>query len=234
MLNSVLALLYPPLCLHCAARVEEGCLLLCQECLSHLQLIDPCDRCHYCFFPEVVASHRVCADCLKQPPLFQRLGAAFDYMGPAGSLVKALKYNNRSDIAPGMSAYLVAQFFQLNWPIPDLVVPVPISRVRRFIRGYNQCELLGRDFAKALDRPLVKALVRKSGDYPQASLLHHQRKILQSSQFSLARKAEVHDRTILLIDDVVTTSRTLMMCSEVLLEGGAAKIYALTFCRALD
>lgn len=144
-----------------------------------------------------------------------------------------MKYGDQPHLAKGAGAFLAMQFIQLQWPIPDLVIPVPMSFTHWFDRGYNQSELLARQFAQIIGVPCQNGLKRHSGDYSQAGLTLTQRKELNSERFCLRENQNLTDKTILLVDDVMTSGSTLRKCAEVLFEMYPQSIYALTFCRAL-
>lgn len=226
-------LLYPPLCLHCQEVKRNETHLLCDSCVELLELIDPSERCPQCFSADYCSNKRLCSVCLQRPPLLNGIAAAFDYVGPAASLVRKLKYSNQPHLAKGCAAYLAAQFLRLNWPLPDIIVPVPIALTHLFERGYNQSLELSRYFAETLNRPVLEVLTRKSGDYSQAGLSRQQRCQLNHAYFRLKERAQLQDKSILLIDDVTTTGSTIRQCAEVLMEACPASIYGLTFCRAI-
>lgn len=162
-----------------------------------------------------------------------RSAAAFDYLGPAATLVRKLKYGDQPHLADGAAAFLVAQWAYLKWPLPDLIVPVPLSFTHWMIRGYNQSALLAEGMGKLLNRPVSSPLKRISGDYSQAGMNLKQRNALKSSTLRLDPEHRIYDKCILLIDDVMTTGSTLARCADVLAEGYPTEIYALTFCRAV-
>ncbi|MDP1836824.1 MAG: phosphoribosyltransferase family protein [Chlamydiales bacterium] len=218
----------PSFCIHCDCATESGA-LFCEVCLQLLHLLSPQDRCAKCF-QEGTSS--ICIDCKKIPPLWHRAAAAFDYIGPAGTLVKRLKYGGLPHLAKGAAAFLVAQIIRLEWPLPDVVVPVPMPHMRQFIRGYNQSLLIADEVARMLDRPMHNVLKRHSGSFAQAGLNLKQRQLLSQSQFVLKAKRHIEDRTVLLIDDVFTTGATIRCCAAALLEGYPKDVYALTVCRA--
>ncbi|MBA3238248.1 MAG: ComF family protein [Parachlamydiaceae bacterium] len=226
-------LLFPPRCIHCRETIYEEFAHLCAECTRQLQLIDPKERCPCCFTQDYCTESKRCFCCKPEELSVDRLGAAFDYMGPAASIVRKLKYGNQPYLAKGAGAFLVAQFFQLQWPLPDLIVPVPISFTHWLERGYNQSELLAESTSQFLRIPMESTLIRKSGDYSQAGMDRKQRKILTKDTLLLKKGHQLHDKRILLIDDVMTTGSTLQRCAEVLYEGCPAEVYALTFCRAI-
>lgn len=230
-LHSFIDLLFPPLCFHCGHLIEKHSTNLCSSCSTLLQFIEPKGRCLYCFNDMENEKLNICPRCLRKPSIFHRIGAAFDYSGPAASLVKKIKYGNQPYLAKGAGAFLAAQFLQLNWPIPDLIVPVPLSSAHLFQRGYNQSELMAQSMAAILGRPLKNVLGRKNGGYSQAALPFQKRALLDKELFFLKKDADLHDRVILLVDDVMTTGATFFSCGSALLEQSPDKIYGIALCR---
>lgn len=231
---SFLDLLYPPLCLHCDAGLEYECRIFCRACLLQLELIDPSLRCPLCFSSDFDAEcQKCCEQCRTNPRNIKHIASVFDYEGPPATLVKQLKYGGQSYLAQGGGAYLAAQFLACDWPMPDYILPMPMSRLRKIERGYNQSELLVESFAKLLGCPLSKVLARKSGDFSQAGLDHKQRIDLKSDSFLVLNGDRLHDKKILLIDDVMTTGSSLNCCAEALAPYFPESIYALTLCRTI-
>lgn len=136
-------------------------------------------------------------------------------------------------LAKGASAYLTAQFLLLDWPLPDVIVPVPISFTRWFQRGYNQSFLLASGLGEMINRPVQEALLRKSGDFSQAGLNHRQRISLSGETILMKKHQGLQDKCILLIDDVMTTGTTMHKCAEALSEECPGRIYGLTLCHAI-
>lgn len=226
-------LVYPPFCFHCSVALKNGGKLLCQPCEEMLELIDPEQRCQRCFTADFNDHPSGCSFCYHCSPLFYRFAAAFDYVGPAASLVKHLKYRKCTFLAETLTAFLVAQFSRLNWPIPDVLVPVPISFAHRTGRGYNQSQLIADSFGNMIDRPVYDVLRRSSDDLSQAGLSRWQRMQLNEKGFSIKKNNRLHDKIILLIDDVMTTGTTLNKCVETLWEAAPSVVYAITVCRTL-
>lgn len=227
---SLLALIYPPLCLACEASLPgQTKSFLCLGCSTLLELLETNARCSFCF-GEVAEGKKICGDCLKRDSPLQGVAAALEYWGPAASLVKCLKYQHQTYLAAGLAAFLVAQFARLNWPWPDFIVPVPQSWVKWCFRGYNQSLLLALEVGKLLDRPVLQALKRGAGDFSQAGLKLGQRRELKG-EFRCTNPS-VADRCLLLIDDVWTSGSTLRCCAEALQSACPSSIFALTVCRA--
>lgn len=228
--KSLLDFIYPPICLHCCLPLDESHLPFCPACLSLLECINPLERCYRCFSLKHRAKH--CENWPMDSAIY-KMAAVFDYIGPASSLIKKFKYNDQAYLAENLSAYLVAQWAQLQWPYPDIIIPVPLSFSHWMLRRYNQSYLLAHFFGKALERPVEEILIRYSGDYSQAGLTLEQRLQLTKKNFGLKKGVDLRDKIILLIDDVMTTGKTLHLCSEVILEGYPSQIYALTVCKAI-
>lgn len=232
--NSCLHFFYPTCCLHCHCLLSPGKEVLCSACSFLLTLIDPDECCTICFN---VLNHREvspCSFCRQNPSLYYRLAAAFDYNGPAASLVQKLKYSNQPHLAQGMAAFLITQVEHLQWPLPTALVAVPQSYSRWLERGYNQAALIANELGLMIQRPVLNVLKRTSGDYRQTSLSYQQRKNLKNASFELIDSFKLHDQVIWVIDDVMTSGTTLQCCAEALSLGGPSKIYGLTFCRTLN
>lgn len=230
--KSLLHLAFPAKCLHCQTMLPPDSIVLCSVCASLLNLIQPEERCPTCFHT-LSEDSTLCHECLQYPSLYFRMAAAFDYEGPAASLIKRLKYANQPYLAKGMAGFLVAQFDRLGWPLPDALIPVPLSFTRRLERGYNQSTLLAEEMGNILQCPVWNALKRQSGDYSQAALSLEQRKMLDVKRFKLHSNYTVEGKDLLIIDDVMTSGSTLRRCAEILHTGNSGSLYALTFCRSL-
>lgn len=226
--KSALHLAFPTKCLHCSLILPPQPEVLCSSCSSLLELIDPEGRCPTCF-NSIPENRTLCHNCLELPSEFDRMGAAFDDQGAAASLLKCFKYGNQPHLAKGMAAFLAVQFTQLDWPLPDALIPVPLSWTRWFERGYNQSDLLAQELGKYLNLPIWRPLKRKSGDFSQSSLTFEQRKGLKGSSFKLNSKHDLAGKNLLVIDDVMATGSTLRRCGELLNRAEPASLYALTF-----
>lgn len=229
--SSISHLLFPPVCMHCHQSTTHQRYPMCNACLELLTLIDLELRCSVCF-SAVEQENTLCKECRENPPVFKRLAAAFDYMGPAATLLQNLKFHQQPGFAKSAAAYMVIQWERQNWPMPDLIVPTPQSFMHWLTRGYNQSALIAEEIGKLLDRPVANLLKRSSGAFSQSRLSQTQRKDLCSHSFSWKTEKELSDQTILLIDDVITTGATFRRCAAAIQEGFPAAIYGLAFCIA--
>ena len=228
----ILNLIYPPLCLHCEATVENGKRLFCKGCGGFFELIDPSTRCIYCF--NETAGRSPCADCIRKKCWGLKIASALDYLGAVSTLVKQLKEGRMPYLAKTASAFMLAQLNHLvtsrGWPLPDLIVPVPS---RNGFQGMNHAYLIANQLARSLFIPSLPLVKRRLGDLSQARLSKAQRETLPADSFYLKKPRALDDKIILLIDDVVTTGTTLRRTADALRASFPAHIYALTLARTV-
>lgn len=230
-IHSCAHFIYPSLCLHCHTLLAPHSGLLCSNCADDLQPIDPEHRCVYCF-DELEESRKVCEQCRTQSSLFHRKASVFEYEGVAASLVRKFKYGGAPYLSKGIGSFMLAQWDRLEWPLPDIITYVPLSMLRFMERGYNQSELLAQELGKMLHRPVMSTLKRRSGGFSQAQLPLAMRKQSSFLSFEKKKKVSIAKKTVLLVDDVMTSGSTLKRCAEALIESESAILYALTFCKA--
>lgn len=222
--QAALELLFPSRCLGCG---RSGT-FLCDGCEQQLRPALP-PRCPRCWEPRPYAGE--CLSCQLQPPAFDALRAAFIYDGLARELVQALKYRGMTALA-GRMGELLASAARQQGVEAELIVPVPLSGLRKRTRGYNQAEALARALAGHLGLPVAtRAIARRRHTPPQArSADSEARRANVAGAFS-ARPQGVAGRRVLLVDDVATTGATLSACAEALKAAGAVSVWALTFAR---
>lgn len=220
--------IYPALCIHCSQTTGHYRQLLCKECKQNFTLIDPSGRCRRCFSLAEMDSGP-CGLCKEYSHPFKGLASAFEHIGPAAALVSELKYKGRFKLAKDLAAFMFVQFCRLDWPVPDMIIPVPQSFSRGMIRGYNQSLLIAEEFGKRIDRSPHNILKRRNSDFSQTGLNRQQRNQLRSDAFGWKKPIDLSDRIVLVIDDVMTTSSTLRRCGAVLQEGFPKGLYGMTF-----
>ena len=156
-------------------------------------------------------------------------GAAFayPYTGPAGGLVRRLKYTGVGVLAERMSVELAraAKLLRIGDDVLITCVPMHPKRLRK--RGVNHAELLARGVAGEMQLEYSDVLMRTRNAPQQARLSGKEREHNLQGGFAVQPewRARVCGAKLLLIDDVFTTGSTARHCAEALLEAGAAKVY---------
>ena len=113
-------------------------------------------------------------------------------------------------------------------------VAIPTTLGHRIKRGYNQSALLAESLAKRLDRRFLGRAVARTG-HPkrQSSLTEEERAENVKGTFGVREPSLVRGRTILLVDDIMTTGSTLSECSKTLKAAGAWRVWSVTLARSV-
>lgn len=224
------ALLFPRSCPGCCAFLPypES---ICQACADALPRIrDPyCRRCGAPFpgFWRV----KVCPACRMSPPPLTRLRSCFLYEGLVRQMIREAKYRRTARLLRYFSGEMYVRARAEFPPRIRAIVPVPLHPEREWTRTYNQSNLMARDLSRWWNRPLWTGLRRVRRTPPQSGLS------------GLARRRNLRDafritnapvpRSVLLVDDVVTTGATLETCARILRRAGARRVYGITIARAV-
>lgn len=124
-----------------------------------------------------------------------------------------------------------------DWPLPDLIIPVPLSSRRLRWRGYNQSQIIGRCLSENLLPGSIlnfseSVLVRKRHTHPQMEIGNHlERQQNLRGAFLVANQDPIRDKLVWLIDDVATTGATLFECARTLRKAGAREVRAIVLAR---
>lgn len=116
----------------------------------------------------------------------------------------------------------------------DMIISVPLHKKKERIRGYNQSLLISRELGKITGIPdKSRLLIRTRHTDTQSLLRRDERYINIKDAFKVTDENEVKGKSILLVDDVITTGYTLNECGKVLKKAGARQVYAVVVAAAL-
>ena len=225
----------PTLCVACREPVDgEG---VCAGCWAKLSFIAPpyCPRLGIPFVydpgPELLSM-----EAIANPPAYNRARAAVRYDDVARKLVHALKYQDRTDLAPAMGRWM-AQAGKELLSDADLLVPVPLHWRRGWSRRYNQSGTLAKVISRQSGvRMASETLRRVRATEQQIGLSRPQRASNVQGAFKVAdeRKSDIEGRRIILVDDVLTSGATVDACARALLRAKAAQVDVLVFARVVE
>lgn len=216
--NFFLDLLFPIECLNCGREGQY----LCDTCFSKISFND-----------EKYLAHATSNLIIQN---LDKIYIAGDYEDPIlKNLILKYKYNFISPLGNVLAAFLISFWKKQALEINDseksyLVIPIPLSKARRRWRGFNQAEIIARDFNDNFHYKLNLDLQRLKNSKPQASLNESERLVNMSSAFSWTGQG-LSGQTIILIDDVITTGTTLNEAARVLKAAGAAAVYGLVLAK---
>jgi ComF family protein len=175
-------------------------------------------------------------EAIANPPAYARARAAVRYDDVARTLVHALKYQDRTDLAPAMGRWMARAGGELLGEA-DVLVPVPLHWRRAWSRRYNQSGALARVIERQTGVKLAtEALRRVRPTQQQIGLSRSQRATNVQGAFKVAaeRKSEIQGRRVVLVDDVLTSGATVDACARALLRAKAASVDVLVFARVVD
>jgi competence protein ComFC len=232
--NGVLDVVYPPRCLLCGREPAEPFCEICQRAI--LPVTPPfCDRCGI----PVEAGRLVCYHCETGPePAFAWSQALGQYAGTLRQAIHQLKYDGKTALAQPLGLLLARS---LETPSPllknneqgfDAVVPVPLHPARYRERGFNQAERIARVLAQERGWPLDTQGLRRLRQTPsQTALSASARRANVAGAFDTRSPHIFQGQSVLLLDDVLTTSATTGECARVLRNAGATRVAVLALAR---
>jgi ComF family protein len=225
----LLDLLFPPRCVGCGSRGDW----LCRRCRASQPRL-PEARCRRC--AASLAGVALCPDCWRDPPGFAALTCGFRFAGPIRAGIHQLKYRRARHLAEPLVDALLEVVDGAADPFcrDSLLVPVPLHPARLAARGYNHALLLARVIAQRTRLPVDDHTLVRVRDTPaQVTLPAKERWANVRDAFALARD-DLRGASVLLVDDVATTTSTLRAASRALQQGGASRVNALVVARAFN
>lgn len=229
--RSLLDVAFPRSCAGCHGRAEDEFLYLCWNCLTTIKLVEP-PYCLLCGDPiyGAVESEYICSNCRRRKPYFDCARSVAVYNGLLKEMILDFKYHDAVWLAPDlgrlMAACLQAHFRAGNI---DCITYVPLHRTRERQRTYNQSFLLAKEIAGRLGRRVADCLVRVQPTDSQTHLTSTARTDNVRNKFAI--KGDCEGRSVLLVDDVMTTGATVGECARILKKHGAREVLVLTMAR---
>lgn len=227
-------LIYPLHCAVCKKPLDpENDSAICGHCIGLVKR-NPAPNCAHCGRSMDIAGC-VCDDCLKNKPAFSRAYSACLYEGALKELILQFKYNGKLALSGDLSG-LVSDFIYDNPDIlegVDLITFVPISMNRMMKRGFNQSKILAKHLSDSYGIPMADCIEKTVSTKNQNELTRLDRLSNLKGAFRAKNGIDLTGRTILIVDDVMTTGATLSECALALKICGAADIRCLTLARGL-
>ncbi|RFA31176.1 hypothetical protein CAI21_00530 [Alkalilimnicola ehrlichii] len=227
-LNFAHRYVFPPYCRLCGAPGHRG-LDICKECDSSLPKADA--GCRQCGMPLATGDDVICGRCLRQPPDYDAVYAAFAYDYPLDKLIKALKFDASLAAARLLGELMGRTLAKTGNRQADAIVPVPLHKTRLRERGYNQATELAKQVRKYIPASLRTDLIERSRHTQiQSELPAKARRGNVRGAFRL-KKANVPPR-VAVLDDVMTTGCTVNEIAKLLKRAGAEQVEIWVVARA--
>jgi ComF family protein len=228
-------LVFPDECRLCRQPLRNVSRIpVCPACLAKTRPIEAEFFCRQCRTPFVNAfpldEHDLCTVCRESQANFDAAYSYGSYEGTLRDLIHLFKYARVESLSLPLSR-LMAGALPRDERF-DLVMAMPMHWLKRWLRGFNQAELLAKPIAQRLCLPLARNLNRKKLGKSQAGLDFAERMTNLEDAFYLRHPEQIPGRRILLVDDVMTTGATLRSAAGLLKDAGARRVCALALARA--
>ena len=224
--DQILNWLYPPACIACKVKlpVNMGNFYICERCEPLFEKVAPpvCKKCGQI----LSAEGENCVSCFGKSYFFESNVSMYMYDDLMRDLLHDMKFRNKKRVATGLgilwakSIELPDEDFLLTW--------LPMHQKKQKERGFNQAEVMAKEIAKEMGIA-CRNILRRTVDTPAQSGLHPKlRQENVKGAFEINPGHYVLGSSVVIIDDIFTTGASLNECAEILIEGGAEKIYAKT------
>lgn len=231
---AVLDLVFPRHCAGCGQTVDRPRGQICWECFRTIELREA-GLCQLCGLKIEghIAHEFTCSACREHAPDFDTARSAGRFGGVLRELLHQFKYGRATwlcqDLADLLHGCVLAHYAADE---VDLVVPVPLHKQKQRDRGYNQAAVLAAALAPRLQRPYAGDVLVRTRATPTQTRLHaDQRQCNVRNAFAARAPEWVRGRTVLLVDDVMTTGATLSEAAATLKRAGAWRVWAATVAR---
>jgi ComF family protein len=199
--------LFPPHCIFCDKIISAG-KQVCDKCIQEIKPINSIKRINL-------------SECGKTILCV----IPYAYQDHVRNSIIQFKFHGKKQFATYYAAKMAGQIMSsISTLHIDIVTCVPISQNRMKIRGYNQSELIAIELVKLLNLSYQPLLIKKTDNKEQHKLSMRERKKNVKGVYQAINPDKIDGKTILLIDDIVTTGATVSECAKVLFLANAKEV----------
>lgn len=227
--KNIIDFVFPNICLCCDKSISKD-KMFCSDCFSKIPFVQGtiCYRCGHKLNLLPSQEKILCTKCLKKRPVYDKARAVFQYNSSSKNSILKFKYTGKIEYSRQFVQLLMQAGKEL-FPETDIIIPVPMHPKRKLSRGYNQAAVLANLLSKktkiAYDE---KILIRHKHTPKQENKTFEERHKNVKDAFIVKNKRKIKNRTVLLIDDVLTTGATVNNCAKTLKKAGASSVFVLT------
>ena len=222
MLDFVLNFLFPPVCGICGKLDKNW---ICLKCRKRIK--------KYERFELVKSKKRIgkLFNFLENNIYFDEILYCFEYKNLIRNLILKYKFSDCGFLS-NLFANVILNNKKINEILKsyDIMIPVPVSKLKKKIRGYNQTELITKHFKNYIEID-SKNLVKIRNTKTQSTLSANERIQNVKNAFELKDVSSIKNKDIILFDDIITTGLTINEISKILKEAGARKVLVLVIAK---
>ena len=205
-------LLFPEKCILCSRVLEKEEMDLCHHCRIHVNE-SPLPK--------------------DKLPFLDSWVALWYYEGNVRRSLLRYKFQGRQSYGESYGRLLAMKLLREDRAEYDLITYVPISDQRRRKRGFDQVELLAQEVSRQLQIPMVATMKKVRHNQPQSGIQGHaQRRANVLGAYQVLDPALLSGKSVVLLDDIVTTGATAGEAARVLLTAGANDVHLAVIARA--
>jgi competence protein ComFC len=224
LINNILISLFdfflPRLCVVCEIKISVSEIIICSDCYANFEIATKTRIQNE--FKRKFTKEKLIADFLS--------AFIFHNDSEIQKLIHSLKYDQNFLVGKflgGKTAEILNS--KINYWNADLILPVPLHSLRKAERGFNQACEIAKGISRRVNVPLkLNILKRNRFTKTQTKLNLLERKKNIVGAFKLNKKKKINGKTIILVDDVITTGATISECARILMDNGAKRIYAIS------
>lgn len=198
----------------------------CDDCEKSLPYNDGiiCDHCGR----KAYNGNDYCSSCNGRLTYFDKARSLFNYKPPVRNMILAFKHSGKQYFAK-IFASMLANLYLKSYFNSDLIVFTPMTSERLNMRGYNQAQLLANELSKLINLPVYSDVVVKTKETDRQAVLNFtQRHENLIGSFAIKNSDKIKGKSVLLVDDVMTTGATVEIISKKLINAKALKVNVLT------
>ena len=229
-LRQLLDFALPARCAGCGSIVDEVH-SFCPDCWRQVEFLGA-SGCSTCGLPLEATDADECGACVARPPRIRRTRSAVAYDELSRNIAIRLKYGRKVALARTMARYMAPLVRSEDGDA--ILVPVPLHWSRLWQRGFNQSALVAAELARRTGLRSEPRLLKRTKRTPALKGMSlSQRKRTVSGAFAVSREADLDGRTVVLVDDVLTTGSTADACAKALERAGARRVELVSWARVV-
>ncbi len=220
-------------CVLCQSPLKQGASGLCSTCQRQVRRYIYCGSCG----APLQYFSRHCGNCRRNEPAWDRMVVVGYYHEPISYLIHRFKFQKQFWLDRTLARLLLLAAYEARrthgLTFPQAIIPVPLSHLRQWQRGYNQSDLLAKILSRWLEIPCLSHIVKRVKHTPtQRGLTAAARRQNLKNAFEVNFSEPFPYQRIALVDDVITTGSTLNEISKQLRKSGVQEIQVWGLARA--